>query len=185
MASPEAIQAYTKLDESAFFLEKLKELRDTSVTENIEQNFYFSAFLHAWKGVLDVLLYDFAIIFDLGFDRKDRMIDSYFRWAAKRLDHQEALRFLTWWRQKKGELGKSALWQRRDFFTHRGYEHGDEFLYLGAPSFKASDFDLQDFHTGSLVVDVDFDSIILACKEALKAAETIVEEAERSFLSEK
>ena len=78
----------------------------------------------------------------------------------------------------------STLWQRRDFFTHRGYEYGDEFLTLGTPDFVASDFDPHDLHTGTLLEDVDFDSIVLACEEALKAAEKIVEDAERIFLLE-
>jgi hypothetical protein len=190
MTSAEAIQAYTKLDESAFFLEKLKEIRGTSIPENPEQNFYFSAFLHAWKGALDVLLYDFAIIYDLGFDRNDKMMPWQYLWAAKRLDDMNAMRFFKWWAQKKRELGKSSLWERRNSFTHRGYEHGDEFMYFGTPDYNVdfdmygfSDFD-DDSDVGQSLGDVDFESIILVCEGALKAAEEIVEDAESLFLIE-
>ena len=79
-----------------------------------------SAFLNAWRGLLDVMLYDFDEFFNLGFTREVEMNDKEFYAVAKAERKEEALRFVRWWRQKQGMLKNSPLWEERIISFHRG-----------------------------------------------------------------
>jgi hypothetical protein len=84
--------------------------------------FYYnlSAFLTAWRSTLDVMLYDLAEHFSLGFTREDEMRAGDFETAARALNRTEALRFISWWKQKQGILSNTPLWKKRNFNLHRG-----------------------------------------------------------------
>ena len=107
----------SKLEEAGYFLEVLTKTKDDL------KPFYFnlSAFLNAWRSVLDVMLYDFAEYYSLGFTREDLMTDQCFMAVAKALKHREALGFIKWWRQKQGDLKQNPLWGKRILIVHRGY----------------------------------------------------------------
>ena len=128
------IQAYRKLEESRFFLDLMKKTSDED-----EAVFYYGAFLTAWKSVLDVLLYDYAILFDLGFSREDRMDPKFFHWAAKRTNNEMALDFFKWWDKQVQILSKNPLWEARNVKIHRGYLE-NEFIMTFVPSSMSSSY---------------------------------------------
>ena len=80
-----------------------------------------SAFLAAWRSVLDVLLYDAAFRFNLGFTLDDKIKEWQFKWAANKEENRKAICFLNWWSQKRSSLNKLSIWKDRDVFLHRGY----------------------------------------------------------------
>jgi len=48
-----------KLEEARYFLEQFGK----TITKPKKNRFYLSAFLHAWRSVIDIMLYDFAKYF--------------------------------------------------------------------------------------------------------------------------
>ncbi len=105
-----------KLAEAKFFLDKLQELSNNS------DHFYYniSAFLSAWRSTLDIMLYDFAMMFPLGFTREDDLKMRDFKVAARAAQHTEAVRFIDWWENKQSSLGSTPLWKKRNINVHRG-----------------------------------------------------------------
>lgn len=67
------------------------------------------------------MLYDLAEVWKLGLTREDRITDNEFSVAAKALQHSDALRFIKWWRKKRGILKQNPLWKKRTLIIHRGY----------------------------------------------------------------
>ena len=118
------MRAGRKLDEAKYFLKVLRQLEKTGYVWKPARREAFhhnlSAFIVAWRSVVDVMLFDFAELYSLGFDPRDRITDSTFEVAAKALRHHEALKFLAWWRQKIRRLKKNPLYRRRDMIVHRG-----------------------------------------------------------------
>ena len=90
-----------KVDEAKYFLNKLKKAQ-----KGRQEHFYFnlSAFLNAWRSVLDAMLWDFVKHYGLGFDQEDRVNDMDFKAVATALKNTEALSFIKWWRKKQGKL---------------------------------------------------------------------------------
>jgi hypothetical protein len=111
------MHAKEKLEECRYFLD---ELRRTSQTPK-NFNYNLSAFLSAWRSVMDIMLYDFAEKYSLGLSREDRFTDDGFGIAAKALKHIEALNFLEWWRREIGRLSQNPLSHKRKMIVHRGY----------------------------------------------------------------
>jgi hypothetical protein len=112
----EKTETRNKLAECKYFLDILPTL-----TENLDGFRYnVSAFLNAWRSLLDVMLYDFDEFFNLGFTREVEMSDKEFCAVAKANGKEEALRFVRWWRQKQGMLKNSPLWEERIISFHRG-----------------------------------------------------------------
>jgi hypothetical protein len=116
--SSEAI-TYTrdKLNEAKYFFEMLSQVQEEP------DKFYYnlSAFLTAWRSVLDVMLYDFAEYYSLGFSRDVDMTHKEFFAVAKALTKTEAMKFIEWWRKKQGMLSNSPFWKKRRIVVHRGY----------------------------------------------------------------
>lgn len=105
-----------KLEEARYFLDSLRG------EENPNRfNYTLSAFLGAWRSVMDIMLYDVAELWRLGLTRENRITDNEFSVAAKALNHSNATRFIRWWRQKRGLLKQNALWKKRTLIIHRGY----------------------------------------------------------------
>ncbi|MHA1541882.1 MAG: hypothetical protein ACTSQH_02765 [Candidatus Hodarchaeales archaeon] len=103
-----------KIKEAEFFLGKIHETEDDVLI------YYISAFLSAWRSVFDIILYDAAICFNLGFNRNEDMRDWHFNWAAKRMKHKGALNFIKWWKQTLTTLRKDPLFEQRSIIIHRG-----------------------------------------------------------------
>jgi len=103
-----------KLQEAEFFLGKIYEATEDEIL------YYVSAFLSAWRSVFDFLLYDAAIFFELGFNRNEDMRPWHFRWAAKRLENVQALKFLSWWDSNLSNLRKDPVFEQRSIIIHRG-----------------------------------------------------------------
>ena len=84
--------------------------------------FYYnlSAFLNAWRSVLDIMLYDFAEHYSLGFTRGVELNDKEFFAVATALSKTEAVEFVKWWRKKQGVLKADPLWEKRIISFHRG-----------------------------------------------------------------
>ena len=106
----------SKLSETNYFLNNLPNV------QNNPDEFYYnlSAFLTAWRSVLDVMLYDFAEHFNLRFTREDEMTVRDFTLAARILRNNEATEFILWWKQKQGLLSATPLWRKRNINFHRG-----------------------------------------------------------------
>ena len=108
------IHAEIKLRECKYFLDIIKK----SIGE--ELLFYFSAFLSSWRSVLDILLIDAAIAFELNISReKFFSLNRYLDIAIKH-DNYKALRFSKWWKQTWDELQKHPLYKERNYIIHRG-----------------------------------------------------------------
>lgn len=106
-----------KLEETQYFLDELiKTKNDTKLF-----HFNLSAFLSVWRSVLDIMLYDFAEYYSIGFTRQDIITHQTFKAVASALKHNNALKFIDWWREKQGELMQNPLWAKRRLIIHRGY----------------------------------------------------------------
>ena len=123
--------ALKKFKECQFFIKKLRFEKE----RDDEWGYYYSAFLAAWRSVLDVLLYDASVRFNLGFSRDDHLVDWKFSWAANKENNESALKFFTWWKQARSSLQKFSIWNKRNVLLHRGYpEKGSVFVHLSTSS---------------------------------------------------
>jgi hypothetical protein len=86
------MQTRNKLEESKYFLDILPTVREDP--NGFRCN--LSAFLNAWRSLLDVMLYDFGEFYNLSFTRQVEMNDKEFYAVAKTLGNEEALRFIRW-----------------------------------------------------------------------------------------
>ena len=111
------MDAEKKIQEAEYFLNQLRNIPQDSD----EFMYNLSAFLNAWRSVLDVMLYDYAEKFVLGLTRDERITERDFEVAAKALQHTQALQFIKWWRQQRNRLMRNPLWKKRIIFVHRGY----------------------------------------------------------------
>ena len=107
----------SKLEEAKYFLDAFVKTKDDLKVFS----FNLSAFLSAWRSVLDVMLYDFAEHYSIGFTRQDVITDQYFKAVSEALKHNDALKFIEWWRKKQGILKQNPLWAKRILIVHRGY----------------------------------------------------------------
>jgi len=106
--------AEDKIEEANYFLRRLCRARPEVF------HYYLSAFLSSWRSVLDVMLYDFAQLYSLGFDSRNRIDDEGFEIAARATKQREALSFLDWWRRQFEHVSKSPLYRARNMIIHRG-----------------------------------------------------------------
>jgi hypothetical protein len=113
-ASEEQMGAKEKIKEADYFLRQLYRARSNAFL------YHISAFLSAWRSVLDVMLFDFAQMYSLGFDSKDRIDDEGFEIAARATKQKKALGFLAWWRRQIEHVSKSPLYRARNMIVHRG-----------------------------------------------------------------
>lgn len=128
MGNPPEMQFRDKLAEAHHFLNILLASKD----KMDEFNYNLSAFLGASHGVMDVMLYDFVEMFELGFSRDDRLAPRDFFVASKATSNKKALAFLEWWNAKTAELSKNPLWVKRHFIVHRGYPAMHVFYTINA-----------------------------------------------------
>lgn len=116
-----------RLDEARYFFGHLSLAKD-------DDEFYFnlSAFLNAWRSILDIMMYDFNDFFVLGFSREDEINATEFAAVANALKNTQAIEFIKWWRNKQKLLQKNELWRKRNISFHRGYPPVSEYrIYVG------------------------------------------------------
>jgi hypothetical protein len=192
-----------KLREANYFLGELVKHEQNPETFD----FFMSAFLHAWRGVLDVMLHDFAEHYSLGFSREDELRFDNFKKAAKSKNCADGVRFIDWWLSKQIMLRSNPLWSKRNLSTHGGYLGMAEHVYYlsgsGATSGSISFYFAQtgvsagsggaipvsshaviqpDYASKRLeFVDIPGIHAIEVCRNACSEMEKIVEEAERTF----
>lgn len=186
-----------KLEEARYFLEKLIETKDDPKLSY----FYLSAFLSAWRSVLDVVLCDLVKHYPLGLDGKSelKITDRDFWVAANALNHTEALRFIGWWRQKADIVRKHPLSKERNKIVHK--EYPPRIVYV--PSTFSSGTGLIVSESGevaglsgafpegaipvtiavapSTTIEIKFLDILDMCKKGFALMESIVKEAEKEF----
>ena len=190
-----------KLSEARFFLDKLSYAYD----DETDITYYLSAFLSAWRSVLDIMLYDFCEYFSLGFTREEKINDQMCIAVASVLNKTQAIEFIKWWRQKQGFLKNTPLWNKRTLIVHRGYPPVESIIYYvmssGANSSTISGFGYDypygyGYPFGETIPTTtptdQFDevfsfsdypdiSIIHLCADAYDEMEAIVKEAETKF----
>lgn len=179
-----------KLSETAYFLDVLIQ------KQSDEKQFMYnlSAFLSAWKSVLDVMLYDFAEYYSMGLNREDKIMGHDFWIVAKAQKHREALQFVQWWKQKVGILSNNPLWKMRHTIVHRGYPEVKYRIYtpdsLSSGSIvivKGEVVGYGDAIPTAIAKDIfeikvkDLSEFIRMCKEGFALMANIVEEAEKTF----
>jgi len=184
-----------KLRETEYFLERL------IVNEDDPEQFSFnlSAFLSAWRSVLDIMLYDFALIFFEGLSRDDYLSPGYFKIAAKAQKHTEALSFIDWFNKKRRILEKNSLWKMRHIIVHRGYPLEVFHIVVAVESASSASsvitMDSELLPRGAIPTEMYVDRVFSAvptletkvteliekCREAYALMVSIVEEAENEF----
>jgi hypothetical protein len=109
------MEAIYKLKEARHFLDKLKNLNKGS------EKFIFnlSAFLTAWRSVIDIMLYDYIEKY-FGFSREEYFKVRDFEIAAKVSGNQNAISFCKWWKKQINILNKNPLWAKRNITVHKG-----------------------------------------------------------------
>jgi hypothetical protein len=183
-----------RLDEAAYFYNRL-------VGTQNDDEFYFnlSAFLSAWRSILDVMLYDFNEHYSLGFSTEDQLNDKEFKAVANALNKTQAREFIKWWRKKQTSLRKNPLWAKRNITAHRGYAKMSEYRifvsgsggtsgtisgvtgYLKRKSWPTSGVISPSDPTSYFFADMPDRAVMIYCDEALKEIESIITEAERTF----
>jgi len=126
------MEAEKKIREAEYFLNQLN-----NIPQDSDEFIYnLSAFLTAWRSVLDIILYDYAEKFNLGLTREEKVTDRDFEVAARALQHTQALQFIKWWRDQCNRIARDPLlgklWKIRVKIVHRGYPpmRREFFLYL-------------------------------------------------------
>lgn len=170
-----------KLKEVEFFLEKLLATNPEKSTELFQFN--LSAFLSAWRSVLDIMLYDFALHYFPSLTRDDKIMPEGFKIASKAQDHEEALRFIKWWDKKFNSMKNNPLWRRRIMADHRGYQQIGIQVFVSTSS--ASYIMIAAGETIDIGLDrmweVDVGSLLDECKKGFYLLQAIVDEAEKDF----
>jgi len=198
------MESRKKLEEAHYFLDKLR-----AVAQNSDEFMYMlSAFLNAWRSVLDVMLYDYAEKYSLGLTREDRITDHEFGIAAKVLNCTGALHFLRWWRQQRSSFQRNPLWRKRILVVHRGYPPITQTLqlYVAESLALSSTFTVSgatppihieseassagaiqtemhrpNRHAETYFKDLPDRSVVDYCQQAFDKMKEIVETAEREF----
>lgn len=177
----------SKLKEAEYFLQELLQRKDDYPT----CLYLLSAFLSAWKSVLDVMLYDFVNFYPLGLENEDKISDRDFWVAANALGNRKALQFIKWWRQKAHIIGNHSLSRERNRIVHKGYppyelytpstlSSGVVTLVSGQTVAGFSGPIPTDTYTTSNI-NVEFLDILEDCKNGFELIQGIVKEAEREF----
>jgi len=176
-----------KLREAKYFLEAVTKTKTTQKRLFI---YNLSAFLSAWRSVLDVMLYDFAVHYCIGLTRADRVLPHDFWIVAKAQNNTQALEFFKWWNKKRGELSNNPLWNMRHIIVHRGYPEITHRLYVPASSSSGGTgfiLNIEAIPEGILLpasntyVDIDFPDLLDMCKKGYALMVSIVMEAREKF----
>jgi len=167
-----------KLEEAQYFLEQF---RKTTLSSK-KNRFYLSAFLHAWRSVIDVMLYDFARYYGLyNFKNPNRSnhivkFADHIQKTARNQKKKQAVEFIDWWFGKLLEVYKSELSGMRKLVTHTGGLTLPEYVQE-APLGR---FSLRDYiHAKQIEEEIAVTEE--TCQEGYSLVENIVDEAEKKF----
>lgn len=184
-----------KLEEARYFLGQLIETQDDPKLSY----FYLSAFLSAWRSVLDVMLCDFVEHYPLRLAEKSelKITDRDFWVAANALKHAEALRFIEWWRQKADIVRKHRLSKERNRIVHKEYpprivyapstlSSGSGLIVsggevVGIAAFTKGAFPVTTAVVPGITIEIKFPDLLGICNEGFVLMEEIVKEAEEKF----
>jgi hypothetical protein len=168
-----------KLREAQYFLEALLQ---TNFNKRDEFHYNLSAFLSAWRSILDVMLYDFAEIFKIGLIRENKMFHESFEKAASATRNTRASEFIKWWRKKKevSSLSNNILWRMRPEIVHRGYPEMRARVCAQFSVIVPSDGANSDETQTSEFWVTDLE-ILKMCQNGLDSMKEIVKETERTF----
>lgn len=199
------LEAKYKLAEAHYFLHGVKSLK----SKPDEFMYNLSAFLSAWRSVLDVLLYDYAKKY-FGWRRDARFDVRDFEIAVRVSGNGSALSFIEWYRKTIHSLSGNPLWKKRTVIVHRGRPEVTRTYYLyfvetvavrGSLSIETSRQDIpgaippeeaifveedEKRDDSEKSVEVFFEDcknkeIDDICEEAFEQMEKIVNEAENTF----
>jgi len=183
-----------KLEEANYFLEQILKLESSIPIKRKWFSYNLSAFLSAWKSVLDIMLYDFAEFYSMGLSRDDLIRPDVFCIVAKAKNNRKAMKFFKWWRKQQKKLSNNDLWRMRHLVVHRGYPNFTE-IVCTPPSIgfgyalaytlrkipKEVDWLWLSDIPNSKTAKIEYTTIPRKCKEALAIMENIVSEAENEF----
>lgn len=119
------MSARAKLEESNFFLEKLRALQPLpqDLDKQRKSQYYLSAFLSSARSVLHYLLEEYNIKFGLNIALSEKMYPDTFKKAAEETNNNRALLFFKWWSKGKKALENAPvgklLINKRDIGIHR------------------------------------------------------------------
>jgi hypothetical protein len=88
------------------------------------------------------MLFDFAQLYTLGFQREDRLDYEGFRIAANALKRKTALGFLEWWKRQAERMGRSPLYRARNIVVHKGIPPTSVVIPITPPSSALSSNDV-------------------------------------------
>ena len=182
-------------------LQEAEYFRNRLIGTQNDDEFYFnlSAFLSAWRSILDVMLYDFNEHYYLGFSTEDKFNDTDFKAVANALSNTQAIEFIKWWRKKQGLLRKNPLWTKKNITVHRGYAKLSEYRiyvsgsggtsstisgvtgYMKRIPFPESGATSRRDPTNYFFSDMQDKPVMDYCDEGLKQIESIITEAETTF----
>ena len=173
-----------KLEEARYFLEQFRE----TVLKPKKSKFYLSAFLHAWRSVIDIMLYDFAEYYGLynfkspnaGAHNKFSSVIIFANHILKTARNQkknQAVEFIEWWFGKLlHEVWKSELSEMRKQVTHIGRLKLPEFVQeTSTRSFSLQNYIYAKEFEKEIAVTIE------ACQKGYSLIESIVNEAEEKF----
>ena len=113
-----------KLNEANFFL---IQLNGAIRTPDHSFEYYLDAFMTACWSIPDMLLYDFAIIYNLGITREMIFRASDFELIVnalqinKYLQDDKPLKFIEWYNKNVKKLKDDPILKRRNYQIHRGF----------------------------------------------------------------
>jgi len=172
-----------KLEEARYFLEQFGE----TITKPKKNRFYLSAFLHAWRSVIDIMLYDFAEYYGLyNFKNPNARAHNkfssvttfanYISETARNQKKNQAVEFIEWWFGKLLEVWKSELSEMRKQVTHIGRLKLPEFVQeTSTRSFSLQNYIYAKEFEKEIAVTIE------ACQKGYSLIESIVNEAKEKF----
>jgi hypothetical protein len=114
------MQSEEKLAEAQYFLNTLRQTPQDNQHAK-EYMYVLSAFLSAWRSVIDIILYDYSDKYQLCFSRDEEIRVRDFDVAARSANNTQAQAFIKWYNQQVSKLGQSPLSTKRKIMVHRGY----------------------------------------------------------------
>lgn len=165
-----------KLEEAQYFLEQFRE----TILKPKKNRFYLSAFLHAWRSVIDIMLYDFAEYYGLHAHANEFSsavtFANHVLETARNQKKNQAVEFVKWWSKKLLKVWDSELSGMRKQVTHTGGLKLPEFVR----ETSTGHFSLRDY-IYARKIEKEIAVTIEACQEGYLLIENIVDEAEKKF----
>ena len=166
-----------KVREADYFLNVLQQ---TSFNNRDEFHYNLSAFLSAYRSILDIMLYDFAEIYRIGLTRENKMFYHDFNSVAHATQNTRAYKFIRWWKQKRDSYSDDPLWRMRLEIVHRGYPEMRARVYACFSSIVSSERSISNKIRISEFQVTDSE-VLEMCQKGLDSMKDIVRQAEKKF----